>query len=107
MWQTVGDAVVYKFITVKTRQTIVSTEPEKATWIRNDFVHAVTRQTVSSRVGPNRKLFGAVLRTTNENEYEDRERSLHGADMIEEMSRTTNGIRRGTRGYPSDVSKED
>jgi hypothetical protein len=82
MRKPLGDAVVYKFVTIKTRQPVVSAEPEKATWIRNDLVHAITRQSVSRSVSSNRKLFSALLRAGDENEYEDDDRSLHSADII-------------------------
>src|SRR6185503_8535225 len=60
-------------------QTVVSAKPEKASGIGNDFVHAVTRQAVSGGVGSDRKLFGAVLRAGNKNEYGNGDHSLHGA----------------------------
>lgn len=82
MRESLSDAVVYKFITVKTRQAVVGAEPEEATWIGNDLVHAIARQTISGGVSSNRKLFGAVLRAGKDNEDEDGDRSLHGGDII-------------------------
>jgi len=82
MRQALYDAVVYEFITIKTRQPVVSAEPEKATWIGNDLEHTITRQAVSGGVSSNRKLFSALLRAGDENEYEDDDRSLHSADII-------------------------
>jgi len=43
MRESLRDAVVYKLITIKTREAVVSTEPEKAAWIGNDLVHAIPR----------------------------------------------------------------
>jgi hypothetical protein len=87
MRQTLGDGVIYEFITIEARQTIGSTEPQVTKRIGNDFVDTVTRQTVSSGVRPNGKLFSAALRTGDQNEQEDGDNSLHGADMIVESNR--------------------
>ena len=82
MRKSLRDAVVHELITIKTRQTVGGAEPEKATWIGNDLVHAITRQTISGGVGSDGKLFGAILRAGKENEDEDGDRSLHGGDII-------------------------
>lgn len=83
MRQTLRNAVVHEFISIKTRQPVVSAEPEKAPWIWHDLVHAITRQAVSSSVGADGKLLGAMWRAGNENEYGDGNRSLHGAAIIQ------------------------
>src|ERR1044072_1625098 len=84
MRKPLSDAVVYELVTIKTRQPVVSAEPEKATRIRNNLVHAITRQSVSSSVSSNRKLFSAMLRAGNENEQRDGDHALHGADIIKQ-----------------------
>lgn len=82
MRQALRVAIVHKFITIKTRQAVVRAEPQEATRIGNDLEDAVTWKAVSGCIGANRKLFGAQLRTRNENEDEGGNRSLHGVDMI-------------------------
>ena len=82
MRQPLRDAVVDEFITIKTRQAVGSAEPKEATRIGNDLVDAVARKAVSGCVDANWKLFGALLRTRNQNEDEDGDRSFHGADII-------------------------
>src|SRR6185503_19315785 len=77
--QTVRDCVVYKLVTIKSREPVVSAEPEIAARIGNDLVNAIARQTIGSRIGSDRKLFGAASRSRNENQYDDGKRSLHGA----------------------------
>lgn len=47
MWQAIRDGVVYEFVTIETRQTIVSAEPQKPARIGNDLVNTVTRQAIS------------------------------------------------------------
>src|SRR3569832_1659501 len=82
MRQALRDAVVYEFITIEARQAVLSAKPQEATRIWNDLEDAITREAVSGCIGANRKLFRALLRTRNENEYSDGDRSLHGAAMI-------------------------
>ena len=67
MRESLRDAVVYEFVAIKTRQPIVSAEPEIASRIRNDLVHPITRQSVSGGVSSNRKLFSAGLRAEDKN----------------------------------------
>ena len=73
------DAVIYEFITIKTRQSVRGTKPKIATRIRNDLEDGVARQTISRGVGSDWKLFGAALRKRTQNQQEDGNNSLHGA----------------------------
>ena len=82
MRESLRDAVVYKLITIKTREAVVSTKPKKAAWIRNDLVNAVTWQTVRRGVGSDGKLFSAVVRKRSKSKYDNGDNSLHGADII-------------------------
>jgi hypothetical protein len=79
MRQAVRDRVVYKLVTIESREPVVSAKPEIAARVGNDLVNAIARQAIGSRVGSNRKLFGAASRSRNENQDGDGKRSLHGA----------------------------
>jgi hypothetical protein len=82
MWQALREAIVNEFITVESRQAIAGAEPEEAARIGNDLVNLVACKTFSSGVSANRKLFGAALRDCTEEQYEDRNDSLHGTAII-------------------------
>ncbi len=78
MGQSVGDAVIYEFITVETRQAVGGAEPEVAKRIGDYFVNAVTGETIRGGVRSDRKLFGTELRTGYQDEEKDSNNSLHG-----------------------------
>ena len=76
MRQSVTETVIYKFITVETRQAVAGAEPEIATRIGHDLVNVVARQTVGGRVSSDRKLFGAAVRKRDQDD-ENGDESLH------------------------------
>ena len=78
MGQSVGDAVIYEFITVETRQAVGGAEPEIAKRIGDYFVNAVAGETIRGGVRSDRKLFGTELRTGCQDEEKDGKNSLHG-----------------------------
>jgi hypothetical protein len=77
--QTVRDCVVYKLVTIESREPVVSAEPQIAARVGNDLVNAIAREAIGSRIRSDRKLFGAASRNRNENQYDYGKRSLHGA----------------------------
>ena len=82
MRQAVGDAVVDELVTVESRQAVAGAEPDEAMRIGNDLVNLVACKTFSSGVSANRKLFGAILRDCNQEQYEDSKEGLHGGAII-------------------------